>query len=131
MRTYFHVHKQSGEQLPLKVRLCHTFLCRLRGLMFRRTLKPAEALLFEEKKESVVATTIHMFFVFFPIAVIWLRADGRVVDKVMARPFRPYYAPSAPAKYFLEGPLFLMESVEIGDTLVFTPYPSVEMPGDV
>ena len=90
--------------------------------MFRRKLKPAEALLFEERKESVVGTSIHMFFVFFPIAVIWLREDGAVVDSTLARPFRPYYASSAPAKYFLEGPPFLLNSIKIGERLTFVPF---------
>jgi len=90
--------------------------------MFRRKLKPAEGLLFEEKKESIVGASIHMFFVFFPIAVIWMRADGAVVDTVLARPFHLYYAPSAPAKYFLEGAPFLMDSVKRGERLILTPF---------
>ena len=94
--------------------------------MFRFKLKPAEALLFEEKRESIVGTTIHMFFVFFPIAVIWLREDGTVVDTVLARPFRPYYAPTAPAKFFLEGPLFLLDSIKAGERLIFTPFEPIE-----
>lgn len=90
--------------------------------MFRRKLRPAEALLFEDKRESIVGTSIHMFFVFFPIAVIWLREDGTVVDSVIAYPFRPYYASSAPAKYFLEGPPFLVETISIGERLSFVPF---------
>lgn len=96
--------------------------------MFRRKLNPAEALLFEEKKESILGASIHMFFVFFPISVIWLRADGSVVDTTVAKPFRPYYAPSAPAKYFLEGPLFMMDSVKIGEQLFFEPFEDGEDP---
>ena len=97
--------------------------------MFRFKLKPAEALLFEEKRESIVGTSIHMLFVFFPIAVVWIREDGAVVDTVLARPFRPYYAPSAPAKYFLEGPLFLLDNVKKGERLSFIPIDS-ESEGD-
>ena len=75
-----------------------------------------------------MGASIHMFFVFFPIAVIWLRKDGRVVDTVLARPFRPYYAPSGPAKYFIEGPPFLMESIKIGERLTFQPSGEEEGP---
>jgi uncharacterized membrane protein (UPF0127 family) len=92
--------------------------------MFRIRLRPAEALLFQEKRESMMGTTIHMFFVFFPIAVIWFRKDGTVVDSVLARPFRPYYAPSAPAQYFLEGPLFLLDSIKKGEKFTFGPLTS-------
>jgi uncharacterized membrane protein (UPF0127 family) len=121
MTQYFHVIRESGEQLPLRVRQCKSFLCRLRGLMFRFQLHPAEALLFEEKRESVMGTSIHMFFVFFSIAVIWFRKDGTVVDAIRARPFRPYYAPSAPAQFFLEGPLFLLDSIKKGEKFTFVP----------
>ncbi len=122
MKKYVLIYKQDGEQLPLKVRQCRSFLCRLRGLMFRRKLKPAEALLFEEKNESLLGASIHMFFVFFPIAVIWMRADGCVVDTVLAKPFHPYYAPAAPAKFFLEGPPFLMDNIRKGMYLSFVPF---------
>jgi uncharacterized membrane protein (UPF0127 family) len=130
LKTYYHIHKQTGEQLPLKVQQCKSFFCRLRGLMFRRKLKPAEALLFEQAKESITAASIHMLFVFFPIAVIWLKADGTVVDTVLARPFRPYYAPAAPAKYFLEGPPFLLDSIKVGESFVFVKFDQDEnLPG--
>ena len=87
--------------------------------MFRASLGPDEVYLFVERKESVAQTTIHMFFVFFPIAVIWLDRDGLVVDMVLARPFRPYYAPGGPAQYFVEGHPSLLDRVSAGDRLGF------------
>jgi uncharacterized membrane protein (UPF0127 family) len=64
-------------------------------------------------------TAIHMLFVFFPIAAIWLDRTGRVVDVVLARPFRPFYAPRAPARDILEGPPELLAEVSVGDLLEF------------
>jgi hypothetical protein len=64
-----------------------------------------------------VNAAIHMFFVFFPIAAIWLDRNGRVVDTTLARPFRPAYVPSSPAQDVLEGPPTLLERVRIGDQL--------------
>jgi uncharacterized membrane protein (UPF0127 family) len=87
--------------------------------MFRRGLAEQDAYLFVERRESVAQTTIHMFFVFFPIAVVWLDRDKKVVDKVLARPFRPYYAPSSPAKYFIEGHPSMLDRVSVGDPLEF------------
>jgi uncharacterized membrane protein (UPF0127 family) len=58
-----------------------------------------------------------MFFVFFPIAAVWLDRDGRVVDARLARPFRPIYVPQAPARDVLEGPPALLESLQVGDKL--------------
>lgn len=112
---------QDGGVLPLRVRRCDTFLCRLRGLTFRRSLSPDEGLLFVESAESRAGTSIHMFFVFFDVGVVWMAADGTVVDAKLAKPFRPYYAPRSAAKYFLEGPPDLLEWVRIGERLVIAP----------
>lgn len=107
----------DGTALPLRVRRCDTFLCRLRGLTFRRALASAEGLLFIESAASRVGTSIHMFFVFFAIGVIWLAEDGTVVDAQLAKPFRPYYAPRGPARYFLEAAPAVLDLVEIGERL--------------
>ena len=80
---FMRLSHSDGTPLPLKVRRCETFLCRLRGLMFRRRLDPREGLLFIEAKESQVATSIHMFFVFFSFCVVWMFANGTLVDKVL------------------------------------------------
>jgi uncharacterized membrane protein (UPF0127 family) len=87
--------------------------------MFRASLPADEVYLFIEGKESVVQTAIHMFFVFFDIGVIWLDRERRVVDKVVARPFRPYYAPRSPAQYYVEGCPGILEHVRLGDLLDF------------
>ena len=118
---YVSLLRQDGTALPLRARLCDTFLCRLRGLTFRRSLPEDEGLLFVESAESRVATSIHMFFVFFPIGVVWLAEDGTVVDAKLAKPFRPYYAPRAPAKYYLEGTPELLSWVQVGERLAIEP----------
>ncbi len=117
MSAWVQLRTASGEILPLRVRLCDTFLCRLRGLTFRKALAEDEGLLFVESQESRVGTAIHMFFVFFPIAVIWMAGDGTVVDTCLARPFRPYYAPRAPARYFLEADPRWLDHISRGDKL--------------
>ena len=81
----------TGQIIATEVKWCDTFLSRGRGLMFRRAIGEDEALVFVESKESVSLTSIHMFFVFFPIAVIWLDAEKKVVDKVFAE-LAPRYA---------------------------------------
>jgi hypothetical protein len=107
----------SGQIIATEVKWCDTFLSKSRGLMFHRAIHEDEALVFAESKESVSLTSIHMFFVFFPIAVIWLNAERKVVDKVLARPFRPYYAPQHPAQYFVECHPSVIDKVQIGDRL--------------
>jgi uncharacterized membrane protein (UPF0127 family) len=107
----------SDQIIATEVKWCDTFLSRGRGLMFRRAIGEDEAFVFAESRESVSLTSIHMFFVFLPIAVIWLDAERKVVDKILARPFRPYYAPQHPAQYFIEGHPNILDKVQIGDRL--------------
>ena len=57
--------------------------------------------------------------VFFAIAAVWLDNEGRVVDARIARPWRPYYAPSKPARYLIEARPSLLERVKVGDQLAF------------
>jgi uncharacterized membrane protein (UPF0127 family) len=112
-------NETQGEQLLARVLRCASFLCRLRGLTFRRPLGHDDGLLLIGNRENRTDTAIHMFFVFFPIAAIWLDRDGQVVDAQLARPFRPVYVPRAPARDILEGPPAILERVRIGDKLRF------------
>ncbi len=107
--------------LPIRARWCASFFCQLRGLMFRRRLPPDEALLLAGRRESRLETAIHMLFVFFPLAVFWLDREGRVVDRTLARPFRPFYISRWPARDVLEGSPDLLEMVAVGDTLSWEP----------
>jgi uncharacterized membrane protein (UPF0127 family) len=109
----------TGKTIATRVIRCDTFRKRARGLMFRRpqAIGDGQAFLFLDARESVAGSAIHMLFVFFPVAVIWLDGERRVVDKTLARPFRPYYAPSVPARYFVEGDPAMLEQVHLGDQL--------------
>jgi uncharacterized membrane protein (UPF0127 family) len=110
----------TGQTMAQRLVCCDTFWRRGRGLMFRRSLAEDEVYLFVEGRESVAQTAIHMFFVFFPIAVVWLDGDKRVVDKAVARPFRPYYASRSPAQYYIEGHPGLFDRVSVGDQIEFS-----------
>jgi uncharacterized membrane protein (UPF0127 family) len=78
-----------------------------------------EGLLFVTGSENRANTTIHMFFMFFSIGVVWLDASGKVVDKCFAKPWRPAYAPRSPAQYFVEAKPAILDKVQIGDMLRF------------
>ena len=115
------INQSTGETIAREVVRCDTFWKRGRGLMLRgrQSVADGRVYLFVEGRESVAQTTIHMFFVFFPIAVLWLDGERRVVDAVLARPFRPYYAPCQAAQYFVEGDPSLLQRVSVGDRLEF------------
>lgn len=85
------------------VKLCNTFLKNLKGLMFSRRLKEDEALLLDCREESILGSSIHMFFVFQTIDAIWLNNDFEVVDiKRNLRPFTFLHIPQKKARYILE-----------------------------
>jgi len=115
------VLKQSrNNKVVLKrVKLCDNFWTRFRGLQLVRHLPDDEGLLFVTGSENRANTTIHMFFMFFSIGVVWLDASGKVVDKCFAKPWRPAYAPKSPAQYFIEAKPGILEKVQIGDVLQF------------
>ncbi len=112
-------NETRGLMLARRVRRADSFLTRLRGLTFRRGLGKDEGLLLVGHRESRADAAIHMFFVFFPIGVVWLDRENRVVDKVVACPFRPFYAPRGPAIGVLECRPDVLERVEIGDKIRF------------
>ncbi len=113
------LHATSNDVLLDQVRWCDSFLCKLRGLMFHRGLAAGEGLLLVEPHASRTGTAIHMLFMAFPIATIWLDGEFIVVDKVYAKPWRLAYAPSKAARYTLEAHPSLLDRVQIGDKLLF------------
>jgi uncharacterized membrane protein (UPF0127 family) len=113
------VNQTTGEILARNVTRCEAFGQRLRGLMFRRGLDLDEAYLFSCGRESILEASIHTFFVFYPIAVLWLDACRVVVDKRLAYPFRPLYAPRRAAAFFVEGAPQLLERARLGDQIEF------------
>jgi hypothetical protein len=87
---------------PARIRVCDSFACRLRGLMFRPDLPRDEGLLLVGERDARLDSAIHMLFVPFDLAVFWISSGMEVVDKVLARAWRPAYISSRPARYVLE-----------------------------
>ena len=102
---------------PARVKICSSFVCRLRGLMFRSSLDPDEGLLLQIPHESRLDASIHMLFVPFALAVFWISSSLEVVDKVLAQPWRPAYLPARPALYVLEMHPGRLAQYEIGHKL--------------
>ncbi len=83
--------------------------------MFRPRLEPDEGLLLVEKRDSRLDTSIHMFFVSFDLAVFWINSEMTLVDKVIAKSWKPAYFPKEDAKYTLEIHPNRWGDYEIGD----------------
>lgn len=102
-------------QEPARIRRCESFVCRFRGLMFRSRLDVDDGLLLEMGRDSRLDASIHMFFVPFDLAVIWINSDLCVVDKVLAKAWHPAYFPARAARYTLEIHPHRFEDFSIGD----------------
>ena len=109
----------SGEVVLSRARWCASFMCHLKGLMFRKSLPPGEGLLFVNRRESVSGASIHMLFMRFNIGVVWLDKNGMVVDAKVAKVWRPVYAPQRAAQYYLEANVDVLDRIKVGDVLTF------------
>ena len=113
------INTESNQVLVDSAHWCSSRLCRLRGLQFRRKLNPGEALILVKDKDSIANTSIHMFFVFFSIAAVWVNSKGKVTSAQLAKPWRPYYASPEPATYVSEASPDFLQVVAVGDILEF------------
>ena len=95
------------------VSICDNLFSRLRGLMF--SFPKNDGLLFIFNKEVFVS--LHMFFVFFPIDIVYINKN-KIVIKIRKKvfPFTPFISP-VKCKYILE--LKNCKNIKIGDKVSF------------
>ena len=93
------------------LRYCTTFFSQARGLMFRSK----QNLVMEFPTEQKVR--LHMFFVFYPIDVLILNSEKRVVE--IKKNFRPFtiWNSKLKGKYVVETPF--THTFTIGDHVTF------------
>lgn len=110
---------ETDEVILDRAKWCASYWCHFKGLQFVFGLPDKQGLLFVTGGESRAQTAIHMFFMFMSIGVVWLDASGKVVDKKLAKPWRPYYSSATPAQYYVEASPDILDRVQIGDVLRF------------
>lgn len=103
----------------LRIKYCDTFLTQLRGFTLRPQLARDEGLLLVGARDSRIDSSIHMFFVSFDLSVIWINSAMQVVDKILAKSWRPAYFSKQPARYVLEIHPERWGDFEIGDGVEF------------
>jgi len=87
-------NKTTNKKIVDKSFLAKTHWQKMKGLMFEAPQNFDYALVFVLPRESVVNASIHMLFVFFPIDVVYLNKEKKVVDIVRnLQPFALGYAP--------------------------------------
>ena len=95
------------------VDICKSLFSHFRGLMFR--FPKNDGLLFIFNYEDFIP--LHMLFVFFPINIIYLNCNKKVIKiRKNVIPFVPYI-PSVKCKYILE--LKNCKNIKVGDKLKF------------
>ena len=113
-------NKSKNKKLMSDVRIADSSWGKLKGLMFENQKRVNYALVFPLSRESTTMATIHMIFVFFPIDVVYLNKEKRVVDVVRnLQPFTPSYSPKKPAKFFIEFPAGKSKGISFGDELAW------------
>jgi uncharacterized protein len=95
-------NETKAKVLAKEVIVCDNIVSSMRGLMFRKELQKGQSLLIDLHKDRNAG--IHMFFVNFPIDVIWLNSEKRVVDT--AEDVKPFTLknPKKFARYIIELP---------------------------
>jgi len=100
---------------PILARYCSSFLCQLRGLMFRRSLPPYHGLLLVQGRDSRLDSSIHMLFMWMDLTVVWINTAGEIVDVRLAKRWRPAYVSRRPARYVLEMPVEYGKYFQVGE----------------
>jgi uncharacterized membrane protein (UPF0127 family) len=111
------LRKSSPPHTLLNLKVCDTFFSRFRGLMLTKELPEDGGIMIAQNGESRVNASIHMMFMRYDITVLWLDKDLVVVDMVLARKWKMYYAPQAPAQYILELHRDRFDDFAVGDQL--------------
>ena len=108
------VRTESGKVLCERCEMPESAFLRARGLLGRSGLEPGEGMLIDR------AGSVHMFFMRFPIDVVFLARDRTVVGvKHRLSPWRIAGARRAVASLELPAGRVAEVGVEKGDVLVF------------
>ncbi|MBN2112400.1 DUF192 domain-containing protein [Candidatus Woesearchaeota archaeon] len=109
-------NKTRKREISKEHKLCTSAASKSFGLMFRINPK---SLVFAFDKEKIIP--LHMFFVFFPIDVLFLDRRKRVVE--VKKNFMPFtfYKPRRKAMYVVELPFGAVERTKtrLGDIIDF------------
>ena len=99
-----------------KKKYCKSVLSKTIGLMFSKRIDD-KGLIFFFNNEKIVP--LHMWFVFYPIDVLFLDKDKKVVEiKHNFKPFS-FYNPKNNAKYIVELPEGKADDISLSDLIEF------------
>lgn len=110
-------NKTKNKVLVNQKKMCKSEWCKAKGLMFSKKIKDKGLIFVFDKMRRA---GLHMFFVFFPIDVLFLDENMVVVD--MKEHFKPFmfYTPRKRVKYIIELPDSTIKKTltKVGDKIV-------------
>jgi len=110
------VNKGTGEVISHKAAIAGSFFSRLVGLMFRKSIDTESALAFYR------TISIHTFFMRFPIDVLFLDKESRILKIYKAlKPWRLAFCPKAFIVIELPADKSLEKKLKTGDILELKP----------
>lgn len=101
-------------------RVADNMFSRAKGLMFSREKDFDYGLIFDLERETNIGAGIHMFFVFFPINVLFLDANKEIIDiKFELKPWQMTRPRSCKkCRYIIELPIkYGKKFYSVGDKL--------------
>ncbi len=111
-------NKTTKQKITEKTRVSTSFFALFKGLMFEKKKNFDYAMVFVLPVASRTAASIHTFFVFFPIDVVFLDSQKKVIEVAKSvKPFTPIYMPKKPAAYFVELPEGKSEKISPGNII--------------
>jgi len=107
------INKTTGKVISNGEIVCDSFSSQARGLMFRR--KKNLVMVFPTERKIL----LHMFFVFYPIEVLVVDENLKIVE--IKRDFKPFmvWNGSEKGKYVIE--LAAKRTYEVGDVVEIKP----------
>lgn len=107
---------QRKVKLANKVIIADNFFSRARGLMFRKEKKDTAMVLSFKKPGRY---SIHMFFVLFPIDVLWLDEKKRIMQmNEHVVPWTPCVSPKTKISYIVELSSGTLKNIKIKNSMV-------------
>lgn len=85
--------------------------------MLRPHINENEGLILVDTKDSRSEAAIHMLFMNFDIATVWINSKFEVVDVRLAKRWFPFYIPQAPAQFVLETHPAHLHQFKVGDRI--------------
>ncbi len=107
-------NETRGSVLAERCEVARSFVARGRGLMGRERLDPGHGMLIEP------CSSVHSFFMRFPIDVVFADREHRVVGLTEAMPANRPYAGAWRARYVVELPAGTIRATgtQVGDVLL-------------